>query len=316
MIISASRRTDIPAFYSKWFMERIKEGYYIKVNPFNSKQKKVVSLNPEDVDCIVFWTKNPKPMMKHLRELDELGYRYYFQYTLNDYPKPLEPRLPHLNSRLEIFRELSDCIGPEKVIWRFDPIIYSSITPIPYLIDKFSFIAKQLNGYTSRVVISFVDMYGKTKNKFKKIENEHGIEFFNLQADSNKREFHKLVSTLSTISRENHLQIFSCAEKVKLDAYGIKHGACIDHQLIRDIFHTDIHVKKDPNQRTECLCSVSEEMGSYDTCKFNCTYCYAVRSEKTVQKNSANHSWNSPLLVGKLEVGEPLYEQLNLFDNK
>lgn len=304
MIISASRRTDIPAFYSKWFMHRMKEGYFIKVNPFNPKQKKVVSLKREDVDCIVFWTKNPQPFMKHLDDLDRCGYHYYFQFTLNDYPEQFEPRLPSLQTRINIFKQLSERIGASRVVWRFDPIIFSSLTDESYIKEKFAYIAEQLNGFTERVVISFVDMYGKTKNKFKKLENENNVEFYSLNFD----RIHSFAKDLSKIAEQHHLNIYSCSEKLDLQSAGILHGACIDRHFIEELFHLQLNTKKDPNQRKECLCSISEEMGAYDTCRFQCTYCYAVRSEKTVQKNIVKHHWQNPMLIGDLDDKEQLFE--------
>ncbi|MCZ2845231.1 MAG: DUF1848 domain-containing protein [Candidatus Bathyarchaeota archaeon] len=315
MIISASRRTDIPAFYSKWFMERIKAGFYVKVNPFNAKQKMVVSLSPEDVDCIVFWTKNPKPLMPHLSMLDKLGYNYYFQFTVNDYPKELEPALPSIKSRVKIFQELSKKIGKQKVIWRYDPIIVSNRTTVDDHILRFQTLADQLSPYTHHVVISFVDMYGKTKNKFRKIEENHGLEFLDLKELEHKEKLLFLTTKLARIAEKRNLEITTCAEKINLDQVGIGHGACIDKDLIGKLFHQELYQKKDKNQRNECLCVESEEMGMYDTCKFNCTYCYAVRSEKIVSKNVEKHNYKSPQLIGEVKEEElELYFQLKLFD--
>ncbi|OEH91132.1 DUF1848 domain-containing protein [Bacillus solimangrovi] len=317
MIISASRRTDIPAFYSVWFMNRIDEGYYVKVNPFNAKQRKVVSLTPENVTCFVFWTKNPKPLMKYLDKLDQLGYYYYFQFTLNDYPKELEPYLPSISSRVNIFKELSRKIGKDKVIWRYDPIILSNVTDVDFHIKKFKELADELKGYTNRVVISFVDMYGKTKNKFKRLEETYDLEFMNLLDPHYHATLNYLASSLSKIARENNLEIQTCAEKIDLDEYDIPHGACIDQSIVSKIVIGEQNqLNKDKNQRKECLCVISEEMGTYDTCKFNCSYCYAVKSEKAVNKTVQKHDPHSPVLIGKLEEKDKadLTHQMSLFD--
>lgn len=317
MIISASRRTDIPAFYSTWFMNRINEGYYVKVNPFNAKQRKVVSLAPRDVTCFVFWTKNPKPLMKGLDSLDQLGYYYYFQFTLNDYPKELEPYLPSITSRINIFKELSSKIGKDKVIWRYDPIILSNITDIDFHIKKFTELAETLNGYTNRVVISFVDMYGKTKNKFKRLEETYGLEFKDLLDQQYEETLNFLAKSLFKIAKENHLEIQTCAEKIDLDQYDIPHGACIDQQIVNKIVVGEHNkLKKDKNQRKECLCVTSEEMGTYETCQFNCSYCYAVKSEKAVTKTVKKHNPCSPVLIGELEEKDKadLNHQMSLFD--
>lgn len=294
-------------------MERIRKGYYVKVNPYNSKQKKVVSLLPKDVDAIVFWTKNPKPLMKEIHTLENIGYNFYFQFTLNDFPGAFEPTLPSLDSRVKVFQELSKRIGPKRVIWRYDPIIYSSVTPLSSIVNSFQQLASKLEGYTERVVISFVDMYGKTKNKFGKLEKEHGIEFYDLTAEHNQEKLLSLCTTLKDIASSSNLEIFTCAEKIDLDSVGIKHGACIDKGLLEEIFGLNLGLKKDTNQRSECLCVSSEEMGTYNTCKFNCTYCYAVQSEKSVYNTTKNHNWKSPLLIGELNNGEKFSEQLKLF---
>ncbi|MGX1983241.1 uncharacterized protein DUF1848 [Thermolongibacillus altinsuensis] len=316
MIISASRRTDIPAFFSKWFMERIRSGYYVKVNPYNSKQKKMVSLAVEDVDVIVFWTKNPKPLMPHLKTLDELGYRYYFQFTLNDYPKALEPSVPSLKSRIQIFKDLSNLIGAEKVIWRYDPIIISNETTVNDHIERFERIAAEIGPYTKRVVISFLDMYGKVEAKLKKLREEHGLVFTDITSPDYRAELHRLMNHFATVASRYSLEMYSCAEKMDLGQYGVQHGACIDIKLIQKIFGSELRFKKDPYQRSECLCAESEDMGVYDTCKFNCTYCYAVRSEKTVNKHWEKHDVHSPLLIGQLDNEEvDCSLQLKLFDD-
>ena len=133
MIISASRRTDIPAFYSEWFMNRIREEYFYKVNPFNKNQVKGISLAPEDVDAIVFWSKHPKPIIPHLKKLNEKGYNYYFQYTMNNYPEILEPNLPELSKRIDVFKKLSSQTSPKQVVWRYDPIIYTATIIITFV---------------------------------------------------------------------------------------------------------------------------------------------------------------------------------------
>jgi DNA repair photolyase len=159
MIISASRRRDIPAFYADWFMNRVREGYFHRVNPFNSNQVSGFSLKPEDVDPICFWTKNPRPLMKHLNELDERGLKYYFQLTLNPYDKTIEP--PTLEERIATFKELASLVGPERVVWRYDPIILSSVTPVEWHLEQVEQIATKLQDATRRLVFSFYDFYGK-----------------------------------------------------------------------------------------------------------------------------------------------------------
>lgn len=276
MIISASRRTDIPAFYAEWFMERIREGFFYSVNPFNSKQVKHISLLPSKVEAIVFWTKNPESMMRYLKELDDRGYRYYFHYTLNDYPGIFEPHMKPVEERLKTFIQLSATIGKSKVIWRYDPIIVSNLTPVNYHIERFGRIAERLSGSTERVVISFVDFYGKVNRRLKKLIDSCTLEVTDITEEKLKSDLDLFISKLKKIADDVGMEMFSCAEKVDLSHLGVNHGSCIDANLINRIFNLSIRVKKDKNQRKECLCGESIDMGMYNTCRYFCTYCYAI----------------------------------------
>ncbi|MFW6281743.1 MAG: DUF1848 domain-containing protein [bacterium] len=309
MIISASRRTDIPAFYSEWFMNRIRNEYFYKVNPFNKNQVKGISLAPKDVDAIVFWSKQPKPMLPHLKELNEKGYNYYFQYTMNNYPEILEPNLPELSKRIEVFKKLSSQTSPKQVVWRYDPIIHSSITPIDFHLEKFDYIASEICNYTERVVISFLDIYGKTKRKLKKLQKNNDIEFKDIVEYNDK--LIKISTEIKKIANNYGLEIESCGELDNDSAKIIKPGACIDKDLINDLFDLNLEVKKDKNQRSQCLCVNSEDMGSYDTCKFACTYCYANNSQKAVNNKTKKHNPESSVLIG--ECDKNFYKQDSLF---
>jgi DNA repair photolyase len=298
LIISASRRTDIPAFYSEWFMERIHGGSFTRINPFWTRQQQEVSLLPETVDAIVFWSKYPGPLLPHLKCLDRLGYRYYFQFTLNNYPGFIEPGVPDLATRIDCFKRLSDQIGPDKVIWRYDPIIVSNMTGVDYHTGQFETLAEVLSPYTRRVVISFLDIYSKVKSRLAKLARERGLEICdiaemeNIIQDDNRtgeasRALACFTAKLSAIAAGNSLEIFSCAEKIDLAANlagnttgnqvhpGIQHGSCIDIQLINRLFNLKLKYRKDRSQRRECLCAAAVDMGVYNTCKFNCVYCYA-----------------------------------------
>ena len=169
VIISASRSTDIPAFYAKWFFNRLKKGYCAWYNPFNQQQKMYISF--KNCNGVVFWTKNPKPILPYLHELDEKGIHYYFQFTLNDYAKEgFEPNVPSVDERVETFKKLSEMIGKERVIWRFDPLIITpNITPRD-LLTRIWHIGNKLKGYTNKLVFSFVDVkaYRKVQNNLVK----------------------------------------------------------------------------------------------------------------------------------------------------
>jgi len=303
MIISASRRTDIPAFYSKWFMNRVREGYVLNKNPFNAKQVKRVSLSPYQVDAIVFWTRNPKPLMPYLDELDKLGYNYYFQYTITGYPKELESHTPSPYKAIETFIELSDKIGKEKVIWRYDPIIFSKYTDFDEHLRLFEKIANYLEGKTDKVVISFADPYKKITNKLKQIEYSDILE--------EKSKLYELVQKMADIAKSKNMLIESCSEAIDLDYCGVTHGKCIDDKLLNKLFGIDLG-KKDKNQRKECGCVQSIDIGMYNTCSHGCIYCYATFSDKAVESNRAKHDPNSPFLVGIIEeLDQEVQEKIN-----
>ncbi|HHT27052.1 MAG TPA: DUF1848 domain-containing protein, partial [Firmicutes bacterium] len=168
MIISVSRRTDIPAFFSDWFMAQVRAGYCFVPNPMRPSQVSKVSLLPEDVECMVFWSKSPAPLLRHLPELDARGFKYYFLFTLNGYPRILEPYLPDTSMLINSFVELAQTIGPAKVIWRYDPIIISAATPYQYHVQHFAYLAQELRGSTERVVVSIFDWYPFLKNRLQK----------------------------------------------------------------------------------------------------------------------------------------------------
>ena len=290
MILSVSRRTDIPNYYSEWFFNRLKEGFLYVRNPMNFHQISEIKISPDVVDCIVFWTKNPLPMMERLDELE--AYNYYFQFTLTGYGNDVERNLPNKKtSVIAIFQELSNKIGKEKVVWRYDPIFFSNRYNVQYHLKAFRSIAEALSGYTEKCVISFLDIYPKNK------KNMDNLLSYDL-SDSELREFAK---ELSNIAKENHIKIGSCAEKVDLDEYGIIHNSCIDKELIEKIIGCKLKINKDKNQRIECGCVESVEVGTYNTCKNGCVYCYANYSAKSVESNFQKYDPLSPLLCGHIE---------------
>ncbi len=293
MIISASRRTDIPAFYSEWFINRIREGYVLNKNPFNANQIKRIPLTPYQVDAIVFWTRNPKPLMKHLDELDKKGFNYYFQYTITGYPRELEKHTPHPLKAIETFIELSDKIGKEKVIWRYDPIIFTQYTGFDEHIRLFDKISKSLENKTDKVVISFADPYKKITKKLEALQYQDILE--------TKSKLYELAKVMSDIATSKNMLIESCSEEIDLDYCNIKHGKCIDDNLIENLFNINLNIHKDKNQRKECGCVQSVDIGIYNTCSHGCIYCYATYSDNVVEKNKTLHNPNSSLLVGNLE---------------
>ena len=312
MIISASRRTDIPAFYAKWFIHRIREGFCTVPNPFNPNQVSRISLKPCDMDVIVFWTRNPAPLIPYLNELDDLGFRYYFQYTLLNNPKELDRNGPGFERSIDTFQRLSQKVGADRVIWRYDPIVLTEKTDMRFHMETYQEIAEQLRGFTRRSVISLMDPYRKIQKRMSELEKK-GLKVIDLQ-DSKGNRFGTLMRTLAETAYENGMEIVSCTEDVKLSNYGIKPGKCIDDEYIKIIFDIDVDDKKDPSQRKACGCVKSRDIGMYDTCLFGCQYCYATSSFERARKNHAQHDPNSPLLVGWYEVEENSRDlQLNMF---
>ncbi|WP_088129252.1 DUF1848 domain-containing protein [Vibrio cholerae] len=296
-IISVSRKTDIPAFYSQWFIERIKEEVVLTRNPFNYNQVSLIDLSPESVLCFVFWTRNPKPLMKHLDYLDDKGYNYYFQFTITGYRAPLELNNEHPIKSIETFKTLSKRIGKERVIWRYDPIILTSITPVIEHVRLFRKIASELRGYCERVVISFADLdYRKAKNNLNKVD---GLAYDDIV--NHPDDLLKLLSELSKIAKENSLIIETCAEDIDLNQFSIHHGKCIDDKLISRIFDLDTSSEKDKSQRKACGCVVSRDIGMYETCLHGCQYCYATNNHEKAKENFKNHNRFSAFLLGEDE---------------
>ena len=297
MIISASRRTDIPALFSEWFIKRIEARYAYVRNPVNIHQISKISLSPNVVDCIVFWSKNPKPMISRLSLLNH--YMYYFQFTLNAYNKDFEPNLPPPDDRIETFRILSELIGRRRVIWRYDPVILNSQYPISWHIDKFGYIANQLRNYTERVTISFIDLYAK---------NSAGAKRQNI-CELSYEQKNIIAKSFSEIARSHNLKIDTCAEDIDLSAYGIEHARCIDDRLIAKLLDCSIDAGKDKNQRPACGCAASIDLGLYNTCRNGCIYCYANHSAAVRKRNLEAYDPDAPLLCSQITELDKITER-------
>jgi len=284
MIISCSRRTDIPAFYSEWFYNRIKEGYCTVPNPFNNKNVSVIDLSPQNVDVIVFWTRNAASFWKKRELLEKRGYKYYFQFTINNYGLPFEPGKFNLETVINNFKEISDGIGSDRIIWRYDPIIFTPELNFEFHSYNFKKLCNKLSGYTKRVVISIVDGYRKTKNRLKK----RNIDF--IQNQIFHPEAKQLLKFIAKTASKRNIEVQTCAENIDLIDLGIIRGKCIDNDLIKREFGINLKYKKDKGQRNDCLCSMSRDIGMSNTCLNGCKYCYAVVSDKTALKNHRKHN--------------------------
>lgn len=311
MIISVSRKTDIPAFYSDWFFNRLKEGFVLYKNPFNANKVYRIELTPSHVDAFVFWTRNPKPMINRLHLLEP--YTYYFQYTITGYPRYIEKSTPNPYKAIETFKELSQLIGKERIIWRYDPILLSTTLTFEEHKRLFSKIAKLLKGYTEKVIISFADFYTKTERNLKNINiptdsntTLQNINFFNILDIKFETELQDLLKFMIEIAQENDMKIETCAEEINLKQrynINIEHGRCIDNELLERISkYKGFSHKKDKGQRKECGCIESRDIGVYDTCIHGCQYCYATTQHIKAIENKKSHNSNSPFLIGEFPL--------------
>ncbi len=305
IIISASRSTDIPAFYSDWFVSRWEKGYIKWTNPFNGQPLYVSFKNAR---CVVFWTKNPKTFMKHLDWCDKNIPNYYFQFSLNDYDKEkYEAKVPSVESRIKTFKELSQRLGKKRVVWRYDPLILTKDIDVNELLRRVENIGNQIHEFTEKLVFSFVDIsiYKKVQSNLNK-ENVPYIEW----TEELMEEF---ASKLCNINKSWGLHLGTCSEKIDLDKYGIVHNKCIDDDLMIDLFSEDkelmdflgveitpadlfsdgevIKTKKlkDKGQREDCGCIMAKDIGAYNTCPHECNYCYANASKDIAKKNYQNY---------------------------
>lgn len=334
ILVSASRSTDIPAFYADWFFYRLdKAGYSAWTNPFNGVKSYV---SYKDTRFIVFWSKNPKPLLRYLPILKQRKIGCYIQYTLNDYEEEgLEKNVPQLKQRIETFKQLVNALGKGHVIWRFDPLVLTDNMDIARLIDKIENIGDQLLGYTEKLVFSFADIlsYRKVQSNLQKAK----INCIDWQEEQ-MREF---AQRLSLLNKKWGYDLATCGEKIDLTKFGVKKNLCIDDDLIIKLAYDDkilmdylkVHFfqipqpslfgetealpdgaiilsngmyalhgdNKDKGQRVFCGCIKSKDIGEYNTCVHGCEYCYANASKQAAAMNYKYHKENpwSETITGK-----------------
>ncbi|HBG4644667.1 TPA: DUF1848 domain-containing protein [Clostridioides difficile] len=288
MIVSVSRRTDIPAFYSKWFFNRLEEGFVYVINPMNPKQVSKIELNPHTVDCFVFWTKDVTPMLYDLNKLKD--YKYYFHYTITSYGKEVETCILDKRKVIDSFKELSRKIGKERVILRYDPIFLSEKYTVDYHIKAFASLCNQLDGFTEKCIISFIDLYKKTKFNTKALHIKP-IEI---------TEIETLSKEISKIAHKHGITLEMCSEEYNLSKFGIGKSKCIDDRLISEIIGCEVEVKKDSTQRDICGCVKSVDIGQYNTCRHYCLYCYANFNYAKVEENCRLYKEDNKLLIDTL----------------
>lgn len=295
MILSASRRTDIPCYYFEWFMNRIRAGHVLTRNPMNHAQLSRIPLLPDIVDCIVFWTKDAANMLPYLNELDSLGYNYYFQFTLTIYGKEIEQNLRPKAEIVDTFITLSKRIGRERVVWRYDPIILNDDLTIEYHKTQFRRMCEKLSPYTDTVTVSFVDMYPKLKTPLIRLITAEKIA--------------ELSGYIGLTAKKYGLRAVACCEKDDLTKYGIERSSCIDKERIKKICGCSLNIKADKNQRPGCGCVESIDIGAYNTCLNGCVYCYANDSLTTTKCRYKSHNPKSELLIGTVMDSEKITDR-------
>jgi len=308
MIISASYKTDIPAFYGQWFVNRLRAGYCKMVNPYG-RQIYRISLEKSDVEGFVFWTKNAAPIMKYLPLVASSEIPFVFQYTINNYPRALEQRLVDKQVSLRTFREISEKYGSRTTVWRYDTIIWSSLTPFSFHIENFRELANALRGFTDEVIISFLHLYRKTERNILLAARKRGFTWRDPSIDEKRA----LVSQLVPIAEQCGMQLAICAQP-KLLVSGAEPAHCVDAQRLSSISGTSNSIPIAGN-RPGCMCSKSRDIGEYDTCPHGCVYCYAVENHSSAKERFRLHDPASEFLFepSKLDQIDDQNRQLPLF---
>ena len=296
MIIQTGMRTDIPAFYSEWFVNRIKEGFVLVRNPYNPSQVSRYSLSPDVVDLIGFCTKNPAPMLPHMDILK--GYGQYWFVTITPYGKDIEPNVPDKKKVMEDFKKLSDIVGVDSMGWRYDPILVDEEHPVGWHIAEFGKMAETLSGYTNTCVISFIDLYSKVRRNFpeaREVCHEDRLA---------------IGKAFIEIARRYDITIRPCAEGKELEPYGADCSGCMTVKTYEKALHANLDVpRRGTNQRNgECACLLGTDIGAYDTCGHLCRYCYANVHADLVRKNMRRHDPRSPFLIGGELPGDVIHE--------
>lgn len=297
MIIDTGNRTDIPAFYSKWFMNRIREGFVMVRNPYSPEQVTRYRLDPEVVDAIIFTSKNPEPMVKHLSELDR--FRTFWYVTITPYGKSIEPGVPDKRKVIDAFRKISEHVGSHAMSWRYDPIFISDTYSVDYHIDAFERMASELEGYTEQVVISFIDLFEKTKKNFPEVR------------EVVREERLALGKAFAETGRRHNMTVRSCLEGVELAQFGVDVSGCMSQAVIEHAIGEKLIVPKS-RHILDCECVMGNDIGAYNSCAHFCRYCYANYDKEAVRANMKKHDPDSPFLIGN---AMPL-DRVNIADQK
>lgn len=309
MILNTGSRTDIPAFYSDWFYNRIREGYVLSRNPYNPTQIAKYLLCPEVIDVMVFCTKNPSPMFAHFSELS--AFEMFWFVTITPYGKEIEPHVPDKEQVIRYFKILSERVGKGRISWRYDPVFVSRRYTADYHIEQFGKMARVLSGYTEQCVVSFIDLYEKTKRNFQGV------------LPVTKKEQEKIIDSFSEIAKEWGLQIHLCCESAELVRENVDADGCMSKAVLEKALGCRLNAPKKKTARSECSCLLGADIGAYNTCLHGCLYCYANYDRDTVINNSRLHNPASPLLIGEVSEEDVIRQaeqkswkdgQLDFFD--
>ena len=295
MILNTGSRTDIPAFYSEWFLNRIRAGFVMARNPFYPEIVTRFSIDPEVVDLIAFCTKNPAPMLPFMDELSR--FLQFWFVTITPYGKEIEPAVPDKDEVLDSFRRLSDIVGKRCTGWRYDPIFLSDTYTVEYHLKTFERFASELEGYTEQVVISFIDLYEKTKKNFPEVREVPEAERLILG------------KAMAESASRHGMKIYSCLEGQDLAPLGVNTGGCMTKEVLEHAIGEELKVPAGVSPAREgCRCLLGSDIGAYNTCRHFCRYCYANYDRETVLRNSVAHDPSSPLLVGNIREGDKIRE--------
>jgi len=294
VIISASRRTDIPAFYGQWLLNRLKAGEVLVRNPLNRKQVSAISLKKENVDCFVFWTKDPGPFLPFLDELDSYNIPYYFSITITAYGRDMEKGMRRKKDIVDSVKELSSRIGVERVIWRYDPILFTEKLDTSFHLGAYESLAGALEGSTEKCIFSFLSEYGKIGGFIR----DRGV------VKPDREQVRILVKRMSEIAMKRGMTLASCALTEDFSEYAVEHNSCVDPLLIEKLCGYAIQSRKDKSQRGACGCAESRDLGTYNTCLHGCLYCYANRNPASIRAKAALYNPDSPMLCDSLEGDE------------
>lgn len=290
MILNTGSRTDIPGYYSEWFYNRIREGFCMVRNPYYPEQVLRYELTPELIDCMVFCTKNPEPMLERIHELD--AFRQFWFVTITPYGREIEPFVPDKKKVMESFCRLSEHVGVRGMGWRYDPIFISDKYSFEFHCRAFEEMAAVLAGYVDQVTVSFVDLYVKTKKNFPEVR------------EVTRSEQEALAKIFVSVGKKYGMQIRSCHEGEFLQAYGVNTEGCMSQRVIERAVGGKLNVPKRPGARDGCSCLLGADIGAYNTCGHGCRYCYANYDQRTVEQNRRAHDPESPFLVGGAQPGD------------